>query len=208
MREPPWPPRSVAAPFTLTASAPTLTLKQNLGGTDGITVTPAAGFTGSVALSVSGVPSGASAAFSGTTLVVFPSLSTATGTYPLTVTGTSGSSTETTPVSLVITAAATFTLAPATPSATVVRGKSVTDAIAITPVNGFAGTVSFAASGLPAGVTAAFSPTSSTSGTTVTIAAAASASPGTYPVTIAGTVAGTGNSNAFTVTTPVSVVVQ
>jgi hypothetical protein len=199
---------TTTAPFTLTPAASTLTLKQNAGGTDAITVTPASGFTGSVALSVSGLPAGASAAFSGSTLVVFPALTTVVGTYPLTITGTSGASTATTTVSLVITPAATFTLAPASGTVTVARGKSSTDAISVAAVNGFSSSVAFSATGLPAGVSASFSPTSSTSGTTVTFAATASATPGTYPVTIAGAVAGTGNSNAFTVTSSVSVVVQ
>jgi hypothetical protein len=196
------------APFTLTPASPTLSLLANQGGTDGITITDASGFSGAVTLSVSGLPAGASSAFSGTTLVVFPNSSTVSGTYPLTITGTSGTYTATTTVSLVIGRQASFALTPASASVTVAPGAPVSDAISLTPSGGFSGTVSFAASGLPSGVTAAFSPASSASGTTVTFTASASAAVGTTSVTITGTAAATGNSNAFTETTTINVVVK
>jgi hypothetical protein len=198
------------APFTLTPASPTLSLLANQGGSDGITVTDSGGFSGAVSLSVSGLPAGASSAFVGNTLIVFPNSSTASGTYPLTITGTSGAYTATTTVTLVIGNAASFTLTPAAPSETVAPGgASSGDAVRIGgATGGFAGTVSFAASGLPSGVTAAFSPSSSTSGTTVTFTAASNAPAGTSTVTITGTAAATGNSNAFSETTTINVVVQ
>src|SRR6185369_4530367 len=52
---------------------------------------------------------------------------------------------------------------------------------------GFSGTVSFSASGLPAGVTATFVPTSTTSNTTLTVAADGTAVPGPYTFTVTGT---------------------
>lgn len=89
--------------FTLAPTSATLNLTPNQGGTDVITVKDTNGFTGTVSLAVTGVPSGASSAFVGTTLVIFASSSTAPGTYPLTVTGTSGAISATTTVNLVIT---------------------------------------------------------------------------------------------------------
>ena len=199
---------STVAPFTLSAASNPFTLKQNTGGTDAITVTDAAGFTGAVTLSVAGLPAGASAAFSGNSLVIFPSFTTAVGTYPLTVTGTSGASTATLALNLSITAGANFSLSPASTSLTVARGKSGTDALTVKPVNGFTGSVTFSASGLPAGATASFSPASSTTASTVTIAAASTTTPGTYTVSIAGTAAATGSSNSFSSATTVTLVVQ
>ena len=52
--------------------------------------------------------------------------------------------------------------------------------------NGFAGTVSLAATGLPAGVTAAFSPATTAAKSVLTFTASASATSGTYPVTVTG----------------------
>ena len=76
------------------------------------TVTPGSGFTGTVAFSVTGLPSGATATFTPTSVVasgsaglsVSTSGSTPAGTYALTVRGTSGGFTRTAGVSLVVTA--------------------------------------------------------------------------------------------------------
>ncbi len=76
------------------------------------TVTPGSGFTGTVAFSVTGLPSGATATFTPTSVVasgsaglsVSTSGSTPAGTYSLTVRGTSGGFTRTAGVSLVVTA--------------------------------------------------------------------------------------------------------
>jgi hypothetical protein len=193
--------------FSLSPASTTLTLPQNMGGTDGITVTPANGFTGAVSLAVSGLPSGATGAFAGTTLVIFPAIGTAVGNYKLTITGTSGSTTASTAVNLVITPGASFVLSPSAGSVSVAAGKSVTDAISITSSNGFNAAVSFSASGLPAGVTAAFSPASSSSATTLTLTAAATTVAGSYPIVISGTTSGSGASNGIKQTAPVTLVV-
>ncbi len=200
----------VAAPpgFTLTAAANPFTLQQNAGGTDNITVTPVNGFSGNVSLAVSGAPSGVGTGFSGNLLIVYPPLSTPTGTYPLTITGTSGSTKATASLSLVITAGATFSLSPANGSLTVPHGSSGTDVITVKPANGFSSAVSFAASNLPTGVTASFSPASAASSTTLTLAAASSAKAGTYTITVTGTAPGSGNSNSFTETTTITLVIS
>jgi hypothetical protein len=194
--------------FTLAAAANPLTLQQNSGGTDNVTVTPVNGFSGNVSLAVSGAPSGVGTAFSGNLLIVFPPLATPTGTYPLTVTGTSGSTTATTTVSLVITAGATFTLSPAATSITVPHGSSGADAITVKPANGFASAVSFAASNLPAGVTASFSPSSSATSSTLTLTAASTATPGTYSITIVATAPGSNSSSSFNEATTITLVIS
>ena len=198
-----------AAPtFTLSAATTPLTLKQNSGLTDAITVTNGTGFTGTVTLFVSGAPTGVGATFSGNSLILFVPLATPIGTYPLTITGTSGSSTATLSLPLVVTGASTFTLTPAAPSLTVAPGASATDAVSIVPINGFASSVAFTVTGLPTGATAAFSPVSSTTGSTLSVSAASTTATGTYPLTVTGSVAGTGSSNAFTVTAPISLIVS
>ncbi|SDJ43361.1 Zn-dependent metalloprotease [Actinokineospora alba] len=67
-------------------------------------------------------------------------------------------------------------------------GGSVTSTIGTATTSGTAQTVNFSASGLPSGVTAAFSPTSVTSGSssTLTLTSTSAAAAGTYNVTITG----------------------
>jgi hypothetical protein len=76
-----------------------------------VTVAALAGFTGTVGFSVGGMPSGVSAAFSpntvsgnGTSTLTLSTASTTTpGSYPVTVTATSGAITRTTGVTLIVT---------------------------------------------------------------------------------------------------------
>ena len=110
------------APFSVSLSSPTVTLSPSTGGTYGVTITPAAGFNGSVSLSLN-LPTGVNDAFinqtsTGATLVLYVQPGTTPGTYPLTLTGTSGNATATAPLSLVIPGALqsqtiTFNLIPA-----------------------------------------------------------------------------------------------
>ena len=101
-----------AAPnFSLSASPSSLTVKQGTNGSSTITVTPSNGFTGSVSLSNSTLPSGVTATFgtnptSSTSVLTFTASSTATtGTSTITITGTSGTLTHTTTISLTISSA-------------------------------------------------------------------------------------------------------
>lgn len=70
----------------------------------------------------------------------------------------------------------------------VTRGATGSSSIAITRTDGFTGTVALSAGGLPAGVTASFSPASATgASSTVTFTASSTATTGTANVTITGT---------------------
>src|SRR6478609_8984297 len=91
------PPAGTQSPnFTLSASPSSLTVTQGTSGNSTVTVTPSGGFTGSVTLSASGLPSGVTATFgtnptTSTSVVTFTASSTATtGTATVTITGTSG----------------------------------------------------------------------------------------------------------------------
>ena len=106
-----------------------------------------------------------------------------------------------------VTPQAAFTVSAAASKLSLNPGQSASDALTMTPVGGFTGTASFSASGLPAGVPASFAPTSSSTGTNLSVAASASAAAGTYPITLTASVAGTGNSNPFTETTAVTLVI-
>ena len=154
--------------FSLSPSASSLSVTQGTSGTDTIAVADTGGFTGSVAFTVSGLPSGVTASFSPTSstsssVLTLTASSTATaGSFTVTVTGTSGSTTATTTIGLTVTPAGTgsFTLKASSSSLSIAQGASGTDSITVTDVSPFSGSVSFAASGLPSGVTASFSPAS------------------------------------------------
>ena len=83
----------------------------------------------------------------------------------------------------------TFTLSASPASVSVVQGNSGSSTITSTVVDGFSSAVALTASGLPAGVTATFSPTSITgSGTSsLTLAVASTTATGTYTITVTGT---------------------
>jgi hypothetical protein len=108
-----------AAPgFTLSLGTTTLSLQPNNGVADSLTVNPANGFTGSVTLSLSGLPSGVSGSFypsnpttSSTNLVVYAPSGSAPGSYPLTITGVSGNLTVSTPATLIVQGTQTITFA-------------------------------------------------------------------------------------------------
>jgi glucose/arabinose dehydrogenase len=84
----------------------------------------------------------------------------------------------------------------------VVRGSSVTNAITATLASGTAQAVSFAISGLPAGATGTFSPTSCspTCSSTLTIGTQASTPLGTSTVTVTGTGGGLSRLTTFSLT--------
>jgi len=197
-----------APDFSLSASPGSITIVQGNNGTSTISVNPLNGFSGSVSLSASGLPSGVTAAFnpSGTTttstLTLTASSSAAVGTATVTITGTSGSLTHTTTVSLTVNPAPDFSLSASPGSVTIVQGNNGTSIISVTAINGFSGSVSLSASGLPSGVTAAFNPSGTTTTSTLTLTASSSAAVGTATVTI------TGISGNLTHTTTVSLTVN
>ena len=100
--------------FSIAASPASGTILAGTNTSYTATVTGTSGFTDSVALNVSGLPAGVTASFSpasvvgsgSSTLSVVTSVTTAAGTYPLTITGTTGAITGTATVNLVVTSAA------------------------------------------------------------------------------------------------------
>jgi subtilase family serine protease len=192
---------SATPSFTLSDSPTSLSITQGGSGTSTITVTDVGGFTGSVTLAASGLPSGVTAAFgtnptTGTSVLTLTASSTATtGTSTVTITGTSGSLTATTTLSLTVTATASpnFTIAASPTSVTVTQGSSGTSTITITSTGGFSSATTLSATGLPSGVTAAFStnpvtpPANGSATSTLTLTASASATVGAATVTITGT---------------------
>jgi subtilase family serine protease len=84
-------------------------------------------------------------------------------------------------------AAPAFTLSLSPLVLSISSGSSGVSTLTVGAENGFSGSVTLAASGLPKGVTASFSPTSTTGASTLTLMAAGSATAGTTTVTVTGT---------------------
>jgi subtilase family serine protease len=200
--------------FTLSASPSSLSVTQGSSGTSTISVTDAGGFTGSVTLAASGLPSGVTAGFgtnptTGTSVLTLTASSTATtGTSTVTITGTSGSLTATTTVALTVSATASpnFTISASPASVTVTQGANGTSTITITSTGGFNSATTLSATGLPTGVTAAFStnpvtpPANGSATSTLTLTASASATVGAATVTVTGTSGSTSHSTTIALT--------
>jgi cellulose 1,4-beta-cellobiosidase len=282
--------------FTLAATAPTLSIATGSTGTDTVTVNDLNGFTGSVALTDSGLPNGVTAVFgtnptTGSSLITFTaSPSATTGAFTVTIAGTSGSLSASTTIALTITGTCTptaivpylqvngaawqetnvatvtattatvnlgpqpltgtwawigpggftsatrqinaiklsgganvytatytnasgckstepftitapgggtgsFTIAPSAASVTITQGKSATDTINVTDLNGFTGAVTIAATSSNSGVSVAVS------GNTLTLTASATA-------TGSATISVTGTSGSLSATTSITVTVS
>ncbi|HTF09504.1 MAG TPA: S8 family peptidase [Asanoa sp.] len=95
-----------------------------------------------------------------------------------------------------------FALTVAPTAGSVAPGGSATATVSTSTTSGSAQSVSLAASGLPSGATASFSPASVTSGgsSTLTIATSTATPPGSYPVSVNGTGASGTRSATYTLT--------
>jgi hypothetical protein len=186
-------PASTNANFSMSASPATLNLTPGGQSTTSISVSALHGFSAATNLTAvipgTGTPSYAPASLSAhlsassiaaggspVSLTVSTTSATPGGTYVIAVVGTSGNLTQTAYVTVELPA---FVGVAATPAGGVSlnQGATANGSIAITTINGFNGTVTLAATGLPSGVTASFNPVNST---TSTIAFSASA---TAPLT-------------------------
>jgi hypothetical protein len=156
------------------------------------------GFTGTVTVAISGLPTGVTASPASLTLTSAAAQTVtltaaggaAAGSSTVTFTGTSGTLSSTATVALTVTAPPDFTLA-VTPTSLTLTAGATGSAISVsaTAVNSFTGTVAVAITGLPVGVTANPATLSLTPGTaqSTTLTAAASAGAATTTVTFAGT---------------------
>jgi subtilase family serine protease len=191
-----WPSSASQPSFTLSASPTSLTFLQGAAGSTTITINPLNGFSSTVSLTASGLPSGVGAIF-GTNLATSTSLLTlsatgiqAIGTFTVTVTGTSGSLSSKATITLTVNAAGDYNLSASPSSLSVALGTKGTSVITVNPLNGFNSSVSISASGLPGGITAAFNPSSTTASSTLTLTASSTAALGIVTVTITGTSGG------------------
>jgi hypothetical protein len=199
---------TVQPDFSLSASPSSRSVAQGAGTSFTATVTAGSGFSRTVSFSVSGLPAGAAASFSpasvstsgSSTLSVTTSPATAPGSYPLTVTATSGALTHTANVTLVVSADFSITASPS--GVTVSRGSSALYTVTITPGSGFSGTVSLSVSGLPRRTSANFNPSSvTTSGSSkLTVSTNHKTPTGTFTLIISATSGGLTHKQQVTLT--------
>jgi hypothetical protein len=199
---------TVQPDFSFSASPSTSTVVQGGGTTYTATVTGGSGFSGTVSLSVSGLPAGASASFNpasistsgSSSLSVSSASNTPPGSYPLTVTATSGTLVHSVVVTLVVSADFSVSVSPS--SATLARNSSVNYTVTITSGSGFSGTVNLSVTGLPRRTNSSFTPKSIIASGTSTLAINANrnAQTGTFTLTITGTSGGLTHSRQVTLT--------
>ncbi|HEX6539436.1 MAG TPA: hypothetical protein VF155_09670 [Candidatus Dormibacteraeota bacterium] len=181
--------------FSISANPTSLSLAANAAGSSTISTAVTSGSAGTVSLSVSGTPSGATASLTATSVTAGQSTTlnvnagtAAPGTYTLTVTGTEGSATHATTVSLTVLAPNDFSISANPTSLSLAANAAGSSTISTAVTSGSAGTVSLSVSGTPSGATASLTSTSVTAGQSTTLNVnAGTATPGTYTITVTGT---------------------
>ena len=202
-----------SAGFQISTSVTSLSINPGSSGTTTIAVTGLGGFNGSVNLAVSGLPGGVTPAWGtnptsgNSVLTLTVSSATGRGSYPVTVTGISGSLSATTDFTLAINAPG-FAIFPSPGALQLQRGLSIATTIEVVKYAGFGGNVDLAiTSSLPDGVTASWSEDPASSASMLVLSASDTAvlteSPSfnqveDIPITIRGT---SGSQSASTVVT-------
>ncbi len=182
-----------AQDFSLAIAPTSLTINQSAAANATITLSPINNFSGAVTYSASGLPAGVTAAFTPTggnttSLQLAAASGAATGTATITITGTSGTLTHSTTINLTVNPAPPdFSLAVSPSSVAVSQGGTASTTVGFSPINGFNGSVTFTASGLPAGVTPTFNPPTTVNSSTLVFTASSTATTGPATVTITGT---------------------
>jgi hypothetical protein len=150
------------ADFTIGSSPGAISVVQGTSGTSTISTTKSGTFNSAISLSASGLPSGATASFSPTsiaapgtgssTATITTSASTPAGTYTVTVTGTGGGLTHTTTITLTVTAGTGGGVT------------TLTNGVAVTGLSGSVGAFQFFKITVPAGQTSLAIPISGGTG--------------------------------------------
>jgi subtilase family serine protease len=187
--------------FTLSASPGSVSVMRGSSGNTTITSTVTNGFNSAISLSATGLPAGVTVGFNPTsitgagtsTMTIMVAASTATGTYNIAVTGTSGGTTQTATLSLTVSGATSdgFTLSASPTTISVTKPGSGTSTITTLVSGGFDSAISLSATGEGGLQTVTFSPSSIAapgSGTsTMTVNVSKNALVGNHKMTITAT---------------------
>jgi uncharacterized membrane protein len=172
--------------FSLSASPSSQSVAAGNGVSYSVAVGAMNGFTGDVALSLTGLPASVGTAVftpptitsAGNSQLAITTAATApTGSYPLTITGTSGSISHSVSVTLVVAPPPDFSIAVIPGTRTVSAGGTAGYTLTLGSLNSFTGNIALSLNGLP----------SSGSGSSqLAVTTTASAPAGSYPLTIIG----------------------
>jgi len=183
--------------FSLDATPSVQEVIQGQSTTYAVQVTALHGFNSPVSLSVSGLPTGALAAWSrdvltptgAAVLTVTTAMTTPVGNYPLTLTGQGDSLVHTAVVTLSVQPRPDFTLGVVPATGIVTQGQAISFTVYVTGEYGFAEPVNLSLEGLPADVVATWSanPVTPTDQTILTLTTSLVTPAGDYPMLIQGT---------------------
>ncbi len=181
--------------FTVAASSTSVSVLADAVGNFTITVTPVNGFTGNVSLTSTLSPTGLACTLTPSSIVLSTtqrsilSCSGPAGTYPVTVTGTSGSLTHFATATYTVTDF-TISAGAVTPNPQILAGSIGASTITMTALNGFTGTVALSVSAAtPGGLSCTLIPSSVVFGTTPQTSPmqCSATAAGDYTVTVKGT---------------------
>ena len=183
--------------FTLTPSVSSVSVAAGSAAQVTLTTVAEGGFSSPVTLSVSGAPTGVAVTFSSPTISagapVTATITTTAGAAAqssiLTISGTGGGLKQTAAIALTVKAPPSFSLCVlGTTSLTLADGYSAAVKMSTVAGKGFKSALTFAVSGLPAGVTGSFAPASIASpgsgSSTLTLKAASGAATGAFTLTV------------------------
>src|SRR5207247_2214152 len=150
--------------------------------------------TGAVTLSLGNAPSGVTGSFNpaaptgtNSTLTVGVGAAVVPGVYNLTVGGTGSPGNRSTPLTLTVSPAPSYTLSLAPTALTIGEGPAGT-ATVTGPRSDLTGAVTLSLGGAPSGVTGSFNPAAPTgTSSTLTVSVGAAVAPGVYNLTVDGT---------------------
>jgi len=186
--------------FSISGNPTSVSIAQGNSGTSTINTAVTSGSAQTVNLTAGVSPSGPTASLNpssvtaggSSTLTITVGSSVAPGPYTITVTGTEGSTTHSTTVTVNVTAPAAndFSINANPTSLSIPQGASNNSTTITTAVtSGSAESIALSTSGLPSGATASFSPTSVTAGgsSTMTVNVGSNTPTGNSTITITGT---------------------
>ena len=197
--------------FAISANPGSLTILAGSSGSSKVSLNSLDGFSGQVTLSTSTDKTGLTISCSPSSLTLIAAgsanstctfTSPTIGTYAVTVTGTSGSLSHSTSIAVRI---GDFTLSALPNSITIIHGHSATVSINLSSVNGFTGTVSLTQSDSSINIKTSLNPNQvtlapdGTGSSSLKITALKKTTPGTYLVTVTGTVGTVSHSVTVTV---------
>jgi hypothetical protein len=181
--------------FAVAANPSSQSAVQGTAATYSITVSALNGFSGDVTFEVGGLPSGAAASFTpatlsgwgSSTLTVSLAPTTSVGSFPLTVTATSGSLAHSAAITLTVVPPPDFSLS-ASAGQVVTAGSKALYSVSVVPSGGFTHTVSLSVAGLPAGASAIVAPAAvaGSGAASLTVATSPATPAGAYTLTISG----------------------